>query len=56
VSGAVQLAPKAFGASKGILWFRRAIPLLLEEIYFETTCVDSYIRKDAQKETGSVCF
>jgi hypothetical protein len=23
---------------------RRTIPLLLEEIYFETACVDSYVR------------
>jgi hypothetical protein len=36
-----------FGASRGILRLRRTIPLFLEEIYFETACVDSYVRKQA---------
>jgi hypothetical protein len=40
-------APKDFGASRGILRLRRTIPLLLEESYFETACVDSYVRKQA---------
>jgi hypothetical protein len=35
--------------AEGILRLRRTIPLLLEEIYFETACVDSYVRKQAQK-------
>ena len=28
----------------------------LEEIHFETACVDSYVRKQAQKQTGNVYF
>ena len=44
------------GSSRGILRFRRTIPLLSEEIYFETACVDSYVQKQAQKQTGNVYF
>jgi hypothetical protein len=40
------------GSSRGILWLRRTIPLLLEEIYFEKACVHSY----AQKQTANVYF
>ncbi|HYY28401.1 MAG TPA: hypothetical protein VE860_10675, partial [Chthoniobacterales bacterium] len=33
------------GSSRGILRLRRTIPLLLEEIYSEAACGDSYVRK-----------
>ena len=44
------------GSSRGILRLRRTIPLLLEEIYSEAACGDSYVRKLAQKQTGNVYF
>jgi len=35
---------------------RRKIPLLLEREEFETICFDSFILKQALKQTRSVCL
>jgi hypothetical protein len=44
------------GCGSGIRRLRRKIPLLFEEKSFETVCFDSFIFKQALKQTRSVCL
>jgi hypothetical protein len=44
------------GSGRRIIRLRRTILLFLEEIYFETACVDSDFRKEAQKTGGKRLF
>jgi hypothetical protein len=44
------------GSGSRILRLRRKIPLLFGEKSFETVCFDSFILKQALKQTRSVCL
>jgi hypothetical protein len=44
------------GCGSGTLRLRRKIPLLFGEKSFETVCSDSFILKQALKQTRSVCL